>query len=187
MISYELVNVSRDNTCPLQYRLCINADCNIAYFLRKNIPLYLCDKDSTIVVETVVISNGLILSNNIAGTGNSLRFSYLYNVTPDCNCDFVFKGGVCGCCPEACELLKCTLPTCLVSNDRSLTLKFFQYSNYERGAQACCSPCLANNCGCNNRCYNNCGCNNGCYNNCGCCNDGCFLLGGLAILALCFC
>ena len=191
MTCYKLINVSRNNCCPLQYKFIVHADFKTASFLRRNLPKYIFDKDDTVVIKTVVYADNLILSDCNAATSDDLKFSYLYNVSSDCSDDLVFKLGISSTNSNFCSLLKQLLPTFITSTDGSLTIKVFQYYNkslIQNTVRSELSP--VNNCGCGG-CGSRCRCGGcgGCGCGCGGCGGcGCgWLWGGLALLALCFC
>lgn len=187
MFTINLINES-SYKCgePLLYKLIIQADFNTAYMIRASLPKYIYDKDETLVIKTEVYADHCLVPPKNAGTGDDFRVSYLYNVTPECSHELVYKLGISSTKKQICAYLSYCLPAIITSTDGTLTIKLFQYYNkclLQNSIQASAQntaivpqQAYANYGYCNRGC-------GGCGGGYGC--GGGLLFGGLALLALC--
>lgn len=187
MFSINLVNVTECCSGPMQYNLVICADFETAYFIRQSLPKYIYDKNYNVVISTIVYGDCQLLSDSDASTSNDFRVTYLYDVTPANSCSLVYKVGVSSSNDAIATFLNSYLPTCITSDDGSLTLKVFQYCPINNNSNKVSNY---NGYGCGGCGYGGCGCGYGGCGGCGCgygCGCDFWLWGGLALLALCFC
>ncbi|MEG0296639.1 MAG: hypothetical protein RR620_07950 [Clostridium sp.] len=143
MYSIDLVRTSSPCESPSKYTLIFNGPFNMACEIRKRVPKYLYDKNSTIIITTVICGDGRIIKPCPKASFDLVAMSYLYDATPiGCTCSKVYNMKLAPCNNAVAPYINKCLPMQIISDDESLVLNFIP----DRMTNNCANHCRQNCC-----------------------------------------